>query len=318
MKLNFKQGIITHQTDLNDNPTFLQIVGAGVSLIVSPDVTLLTFSHGDEDYLFEENQTINSAWSGPFPSNQDHYLFWDIDMISGERTFGSTTIRPVVSQNQPGPVQNRHWFDTQSKQMKVYTGRRYVVKLRVFAAVLESGGNLVPYVKGTQVSLNTPSVAGVILFDDDNKPVKKFNRFGRGHFITTETPLSSQFSRLINFKLENSLHDGKATEFIPKYSCVTFKTQNSLSLAKYIEPDHPCIGVSSEDMFIGEAKNFITSGYIKNDLWNWVHPPGTLLFVGPTGEITTDVPQSFSIQNIGRIVTPQSIYVDIKQLIKLI
>jgi len=316
LKLEFKQGLVRFQTDINDNPTFLQQGGSGISLIVSPDPTLITFSHKNSNYLFEENQTVPNAWPAPFDLS-DQWLYWDIDLISGERTFGITKIKPVIGINKPAGVNDRHWFDTQAKEMKVFTGRRYVTKLRVFAAFLDEGGILNPYSIGSQVSIEEPNYAGTILFDEDNKPVKKFNRFGDGAFITTETPLSSQFSRLINFKLENALHDGKASEFIPKYHCVTFKELNKLNLAKFTNPTYPCIGVSSEDMHVGEARNFITNGYVKNEFWTWTQQPGTLLFVGPTGEITTEVPQSFSIQTIGHIVSPQTIYIDIKQIIKL-
>lgn len=316
MKLEFKQGIIRRQTDINDNPTFLQQSQNGISLIVSPDPTLITLSHKNSNYLFEENQTVTDAWPGPFEL-VDQWLYWDIDLISGERTFGITKIKPVISINQPAGVNDRHWFDSRSKEMKVFTGRRYVTKLRVFAAFLDEGGVLNPYNVGSQVSLDETNYAGTVLFDEDNKPVKKFNRFGDGAFITTETPLSSQFSRLINFKLENALHDSKAAEFIPKYYCVTFKNSNNLNLATFTDPTHPCVGISNEDMHIGEARSFITSGYIKNEFWSWTEEPGTSLFVGPTGEITTEPPQSFSIQNIGHIVSPHTIYIDIKQIIKL-
>lgn len=316
MKLEFKQGLVRYQSDINDNPTFLQLSPSGVTLNVSPDPTVLTFSHGSTDYLFEENQTIVDAWPGPFDT-KDRWLYWDIDIVSGERTFGTTTIKPVISHNQPAGVAGRHWFDTKTKEMKVYTGRRYVTKLRVFAGYLDEGNVIIHNPIGSQVNLDEPTHAGVILFDDDNKPVKKFNRFGNGHFITTESPLSSQFSRLINFKLENELNDGIADEFIPKYFCVTFKTANKFNLASHIYPQYPCIGIASEDMHVGEARNFITNGYIKNELWDWDQEPGTPLFVGATGEITTEVPQSFSIQNIGHIVSKHTIYINIKQIIKL-
>lgn len=316
MKLKFKQGIIRYQTDINETPTFLQNGPNGITLNVSPDPTLLTFSHGSTDYLFEENLTIVDAWLGPF-GTQDTWLYWDINIITGERTFGTTTIKPVISNNQPAGVEDRHWFDTQSKEMKVYTGRRYVTKLRVFAGYLDEGNVIIHNPVGSQVGLDEQNFSGVILFDDDNKPVKKFNRFGTGKFITTESPLSSQFSRLINFKLENELHDSIASEFIPKYYCVTSKAPNSINLASHIYPQYPCIGISSEDMHVGEARNIITNRFIKNELWNWPQPPGTSLFVGPTGEISTEVPQSFSIQNIGHIVSLDTIYIDIKQIIKL-
>lgn len=315
MKLNFKQGIIRYQTDISNNPTFLQKTVNGVTLNVSPDPTLLTFSHGDHNYTFEENTTIENAWQ--ITQNRDSWIYWDLDIITGERTFGITYIKPVYSINKPAGVNDRHWFDLQTKSMKVYTGSNYVTKLRVFAAFLDDGGVISHYETGSQVGLNESCYSGMILYDEDNKPLKKFNRRGDGAFITTETPLSSQFSKIINYKLENEIKEGIALEYIPKFFCMSHKENSKYVLASYITPIYPCIGISSEDMHTGEARTIYTNGYIKNELWDWPDSPGRLLFVGESGQITINVPQLYSIQNIGYIVSPNVIYVDIKQIIYL-
>ena len=43
MRINFRQGIVRHQTDGADNPVFLQKVGTNVNLLVSPDFTIVSF-----------------------------------------------------------------------------------------------------------------------------------------------------------------------------------------------------------------------------------------------------------------------------------
>jgi len=316
MKLAFRQGIVRYQTDINNTPTFLQLTGSGVNLNISPDSTVLTFAHGETNYLFEENQTVTNAWPAPFDP-VDQWLYWDLDVITGVRTFGITKIAPVDSHNAPAPVIDRHWFDLQTKKMMVFTGARYVEKLRVFAAKLDDGGVLIPYSIGTQSGLNTSNQSGMILFDDELNAVKKFNRFGRGEFLTTESPLSAQLSRIVNYKLEYEIKEAKADEFIPMFYCVSYVDYNLIRLTKNTIANYPCVGIASEDMHIGESRSFITSGHIRNDLWNWSAPVGTKLFVGQTGEITTTIPQLFSIQEIGTIVSPDTIYVSIKPLIKL-
>jgi len=316
MKLPFRQGIVRYQTDINDTPTFLQLTGSGVTLNVSPDPTVVTFSHGSTNYLYEENQTVPNAWAAPFDP-VDQWLYWDLDIITGVRTFGITKISPVDGVNQPAPAIDRHWFDLQSKKMMVFTGARYVEKLRVFAAKLDDGGVLIPYNIGSQSGLNETVNAGLILYDDEQQPVKKFDRFGRGNFLTTESPLSAQFSRIVNYKLEYEIKEAVANEFIPIHYCVSYFDYSVIRLSKNTIAEFPCIGIASEDMHIGEARSFITSGHIKDDSWNWTDPVGTKLFVGQTGEITTTIPQVFSIQEIGTIVAPNTIYIDIKPLIKL-
>ena len=201
--------------------------------------------------------------------------------------------------------------------MMVFTGARYVEKIRVFAAKLDDGGVLIPYAVGSQAGLHSPTRVGLILYDDEFKAVKKFDRFGRGEFITTETPLSSQFSRIVNYKLENEVKEAVTNEFIPEFYCVSYKDYNVIGLSKNTISDYPCVGIASEDMHVGEARSFIISGYIKNDSWNWSSSVGTKLFVGETGEITDIPPQAFSVQEIGSVVSPDTILVNINQLIKL-
>jgi len=136
MKLTFRHGLVRHQTDLSNNPTFLQRDGAYVNLIVSPDPTLFTIAHFDQDYLFVENQTVVHAW-GPFNAGIDYWLYWDVDLITGAITRGHTTVDPVTQSSVPvNPQQDQHWYDIINMVMKVYTGSQWVEVLRVFAAEL--------------------------------------------------------------------------------------------------------------------------------------------------------------------------------------
>jgi len=316
MKLPFRQGIVRYQTDINNTPTFLQLTATGVTLNVAPDPTVITFAHGETNYLFEENVTQVDAWAAPFQP-VDQWLYWDMDIITGARTYGTTTVAPVDSHNQPAPAADRHWFNLQTKKMMVFTGARYVEKLRVFAAKLDDGGVLIPYAVGSQAGLNQPNNTGLILYDDEQNAVKKFDRFGRGEFLTTESALSSQFARIVNFKLENEISEALAREFIPRFYCVGYSDYNEIELAKNNVLNSNCVGIAAEDMHVGEARTFITHGYVQNDLWTWTIPVGTKLFVGETGEVTEVVPQAFSVQEVGTVVSYNTILVNITQLIKL-
>ena len=67
MKLTFKQGIVKSQVDSNNVPTFLNKSSTSdyVSLYINATSTLITFSHGAVDYLYEESNSVEQAW-GPF------------------------------------------------------------------------------------------------------------------------------------------------------------------------------------------------------------------------------------------------------------
>jgi hypothetical protein len=278
----------------------------------SPDPTIITIAHLTTDYLFEESTTID-AWTGPFPPSKTMYLYWDIDMLSGERTFGKTEYNPITAANAPNnPHQDQHWFDLKNMVMKVWNGATWTEKLRVFAGHVANGGLLIQYPTGSQVGVLDTSYAGMMLFDDEGKPVKKYDRFNRGKFITTETPLSSQFPRIANFRLEPGMNEGKSIEHVPKWHAVCYKGPNELGLASYEDINRPAIGIALEDMYTSEVRGFHTKGFLTDPNWNWTAPPGSPLFVGVQGELTTNPPQYFSIQTVGSVVSKHQIYIDIQ------
>jgi hypothetical protein len=325
MQTTFRNGILRHQTDTVGNPTFLQLTGGGdLNLIVSPDPTILTFAQGNANYTFVENETVNAAW-GPFSGGDpDAWCFWDIDLKTGLRTFGITELEPIVDDEEPpAPGIGQHWFDTTQNAMFVYNGARFVQKIRLFSAKVENGSILLPFPIGSQVNINGKFRSGFILFDEDSKPVKKFQVFGLGEFIHTESELSSQFTKVANFKLEGLISEGEAQENIPKNFAVAYvgegtppETAGNIGLARNTEPCFPAVGVATEDMVPGEVRQFITQGFIKDDLFDFTGAiPGQPLFVGLTGELVFDPPQQDSVQRIGIVVDPQTILVDVKQIL---
>ncbi len=319
-RLNFRQGIVRRQNDSSNNPIFLQKSGGGVyiDLVVSPEPTIFTIAHYDEDYLITENQTVPHAW-GPFSSGVDYWLYWDIDQLTGEITRGFTLVSPVDEPVAPtSPVVDQHWYDMSNKTMKVWNGHSWIEYIRLFACKYQQGSTIIPQPIGSQAGFNNvPTDAGAILFDNEQKPLKKFRRDRRGTFITTESALSSQSSRISNFRMENLINTGKAIENIAIYQPVAWHSYGNLVLARNNVPQFPAIGVSSEDMYIGEVRTYITKGYIQHDLWEFSNPVGTPLFVSSDGQLTTAVPNSISMQYMGYIVDKNTIFIDPGNIILL-
>ena len=319
MRISFRNGIVRQQSDITNQPNFLQTSSGGqkVSLIVSPDPTIVSFAHSTANYLFEERKTITNAWNGPFsPGVISYWLYWDIDLVTGIRTFGHTTTQPVDGAITPiAPQVDQHWFDITTNLMKVWNGQRWVTKIRCFAGKYSNGSVLIQYPPGTQVGINTANDSGYILFDDDDKPVKKFDQFNQGKFITTETPLASQFAQAANFKLEASIELVECIENVSKWYAVCYKSAGKIGLAMPIDIAHPAVGVAPEDLYATEVRGIITSGFIRDPNWNWTQDPETPIFVGPTGELTTTVPQAHSLQQIGYIVSPTTLFIEVRQII---
>lgn len=315
-RISFRQGIVrTHSTALQFTSGNTVIL---VNAISGP--VIYTFADSDQDYLYEEAGTVNPAWTN-LPSSNQYWLYYELDPLTGERKFGTTLYNPVSQSNAPNsPKVGQHWFDTIENIQNEWNGSRWVRKIRVFAARV-NGTSINQFPIGSQAGLDTSVRSGYLLFDDQNKtrPIKRFDRRGRGTFITTETDIFSQFSNLTGFRPEQAIVDGKAIEPIGQYQCIALKGERELGLAKYTEPTNSCIGIALEGFATGEVHSYVTTGYLTDDNFSTLLPaadfskgPGTLVFVSDTGEMTTDVPQSFSIQQVGVIVDSSTIFVNIQ------
>lgn len=309
MIINFRQGIIQKQT----SPSFLSFVGGIVSLNRNTQDTIVSFAYGTDNYLFREAATITNAWIGPFQSGTDYWLYWDIDLFSGERTFGITLLEPLngsVYPNNPGIGQ--HFFDQKEKIMKEWNGSKWNHVIRVFAAKLSSGAILEEYTVGSQVGLSGVNSAGYLLFTTEGEPIKTSDRFGRGRFITTETFLSSQDDPNNTYKLQRIDYSFKAVENIPAFHGVCIKGINQIGLASSEFPEFPCIGVATEEILKDEIKFFTTNGIIENINWNFLENPGNYIWLGKTGELISIMPVDISAQKIAIILTNNTILLDIQ------
>jgi len=272
MKLSFRQGIVRHQQDALGTPTFLNVAGGNVSLIVSPDPTIITFVHGTKDYLYTERQSVPNAW-GPFAPGADQWLYWQLNPVTGTREFGSTNLEPIETGSMPtGPNIGQMWFDTTTKMWREWNGASWVEKIRVFACRLENGTTPrsmsinAPVFTGTQVGLTTSTRAGGLAFDGSGKPI----RTGDNKFFTTEDVFVTGVPSGASVRVSNILIPGIAQEPLAAYSVVEYDDFNKLVHASPYTQGIKLYGFIEEDAPTGEVINFITEGMIVNDDWDFV------------------------------------------------
>lgn len=329
MIINFRQGIEQQLLNGQGKPAFLALGSPGVNLIASfSHPTIIAMAQGQSDYLFQEASNITNAWAGPFVANA--WLYWDINLLTGVRTFGTTAFMPVEASNPPTQSttngltytslqSDQHWFDTANFLMKVWNGSIWVVKVRVFAGSV-LGGVLTQYSTGTQVGLSNVQVnAGYLLYDENNAPVKKYQPFNLGEFITTTTPFASQFSQLQNYRLETAIQTAAAAGTIAQYKAVCYSAADQIQAAScnFVSPAKPAIGVVTQDIYAGEVTDFIVGGYVVDPLGkfntNYTYVVGGYVFVDANGFLApAPCPPSGSAQRIGIVVDPNTIYVDIQ------
>lgn len=293
MRINFRQGIVIAP------PGFLQLNGTTVDLVVAPPAyTAVAFADGPTDYLHTERTPVTSAWTGPFtPGSQDYWLFWDLNTITGLRTFGHTLLAPVEGPIAPvSPAVDQHWFDTVNNVMKVFSGNgRWIKKIRVFAAKLENGsvlisvGQLNPAYEGSQISTltATPTMAGPILYDINGDAIKRDGPL----FFTTEDVVVTGAASAGQLKLAAINIEAVAVANIPAYSIVHFVDFNKITLATNITTTNGAYGMIDVDVTTGEVVNVAMEGLITNPTWDWttagVNAP---LYVSLTGVLTPTPP----------------------------
>lgn len=290
-----------------------------MDLLVNTTNTLITLAHGDVDYLFEETQTILSAWQGPFNSPK-HWLYWDINPNTGERTFGHTNIQPIFQPSQPSsPQQGLMWYNTTNNTMYEYTGIVFVEVIRLFAGSIVSG-SISYYPQSSQVGVNQKSKAGFILFDDSGQPVRRAtsNKRRFGKFLTTESNFLSHASNAVSIRMELYNDTVTSQDNASAYSVVRRINDRDVILARSDDPlNDGAAGILSEDASVGNATTIITQGVVYESTWNWSEGSGTKLFYDESGILTTAPQTSGIFQQVGVILSTNKILIDIQQPIIL-
>jgi len=100
MRISFRQGVVSHQT----GPTgFLQLnISGNIDCLANNRPVTVTTAHKDANYIFSEDKTVENAWIGPFAGPTKYWLYWDFDLLTWDRTFGYTTLEPLVQPLPPG------------------------------------------------------------------------------------------------------------------------------------------------------------------------------------------------------------------------
>ncbi len=309
MRVNFRQGIVSHQTDTFGTPTFLQVSGGYVSVMTANAPTIVTFIHGTKDYLYTERLTQLNAW-GPFGAT-DQWLYWQINPATGEREFGSTDLEPLMGTTPPVATIGQMWFNTSSQLWYEYNGAAWVEVIRVFACKLVGGVTPIsmsinaPDFRGTQVGLEVASRSGALTFDGAGKPI----RTGDRKFFTTEDQFFTGISTGARLRVGNILIPGIAMQPLHKFQVVEFSDFNEITPATPFTQLTRVYGILEEDAPTGDVVDFVTEGQIYNEAWDWMTAGAAVndpVYIDDAGEIQLS-PHIGAQMPIGTVIGPQEI-----------
>lgn len=292
MRISFRQGLV--HVPVN----FLSLASGQVSLnIPLTDTVVMAFADHTNDYLFTERATVSNAWAGPFNPGTNYWLYWDINVLTGVRTFGHTLYTPIEGATAPAsPVLDQHWFDTVNNAMFVWSGTTWVHKIRVFAAQLTAGSLFVsmsissPIYTGTQIGslTNIPVDVGALIFDANGSgPIKKAD----GSFFTTTALALTGSVSSAHVKMSTIIIEAIAQSNIADYSVVRFTAFNEVATATNYLIDNGTYGICEYGTTAGGIVNITLEGLIENPNWDWtaagVNAP---LYVDVNGYLTPTAP----------------------------
>lgn len=292
MRVPFRQGIIRYpySGSLQD---FLQASGSDINLTADNGPTEVTFAHHNTNYLHIENATVSAAWTS-FTSSTDQWLYWDIDLLTGTRTFGITLVAPVFGPTEPtSPTTDLHWYDTINEVMKNYQSGSFSEVARVFAAKFDGVGTFtslsaglpnLPFA-GSQVGLiDSSNLSGRIIFDDSGTVIIRSS----GELFTTEDQFFATGSRVNSVRLESNGHIATATENIAAFNVVKYVSAGKVSQAGYNDTGSTVFGMTVEDIVSNNNGTIILQGVIKNTNWNWTTIGAELWVNGPSNGLLTE------------------------------
>jgi hypothetical protein len=309
MLLNFCNGIVQKQPII----PFLIKNGKFISLNCTTAPLILTFSHGSSNYLTIHPDVIKNAW-GPFNKLKDYYLYVDIDINTAEISFGATHLPPKSISKLPLHAEiGQHYFEFKSRKMyEKRSGLTWKEVIRVFVGEFRKSAILKCYDIVSNFNLNTINYSGMILFDENRKPIKKENS---QEFLTTESELTIENGYI--GKIDQHLNLTKCLEAIPKHSCISISIDNkNYMYCKLAKNGLHCNGITQNGHASGDIVNYIKYGYLYDVLgWNFSKPSGSPLFLSENGTIS-ETPSRYIIQQVGFIVDSNTIFVDIKNPIK--
>ena len=279
MRIDFRHGIISSQTA----PFLFYNNSSGhVDLLANNAPLVLTVAHKSSNYVHSEDNTVPSAWTGPFSPSTSYWLYIEFDTRTFERSFGFTTEAPIAQATPPtSPTLETTWFNTDTVEQFRWVGENFARVNRVFIARLDnriftSVSQKSPAFIGTQIGSNQSVLAGRVMFSEFGNPITRLDTT----FLTTEDQFFTNQSQIIGVRLESNVSTATALESLASFQIVALDINGRLRTAQYSDIQNNIIAVVTENLLAGEIGNIVIQGVVNNPHWNFSGlPAGTPLWV---------------------------------------
>lgn len=283
MRINFRQGLVSSETDGSGQPNFLTGNGTGITLRTSNRPVVFSLASGAKNYTISFYSDVLAWPVDMFAGITEAWLYIDVNRASSARRYGLSTAAPSYGPTAPtAPVNDQLWFDTTTNTMKAYnlSALAWFATLRVVAGHYTTTDlSCVPF--GTQIGINGQSVvSGSIVVDGFGVALKD----SYGNFITTEDILLVDGAPSYAAKLESNVTVVPAGETLAAFHVIKYQNDGKAVPASYDDVGSNIIGITTTTANANDPVDIVLAGKVHNPMWNW-ESANVTLWVGENGEL---------------------------------
>lgn len=260
MNVDFRNGIVSAQSNY-----LTKTLGGtyAVSIVTNTKDLILTASHGASEYLISFYNNITDAWT--FNGTDTHYLYVDIDNVTGQLSYGSSLVPVTYGVNFPiSPVVGETFFNNSTNQSYQWSGDSWVKRIRVFVGFVNNTG-VTEYGIGTVTGSSVPYVSGSIIYSGNGRGILKHDKTfltATDRVLINEVPFGAS-------TIEQSALSVKAADTLAGNRFVKLNSQGYLTYANPVDVGVSLIFVLTEPLNVGEVTFLPVGGVINNPSWNW-------------------------------------------------
>lgn len=317
MLVKFRHGVVKQRKDTVGNPASI-MVDAGCFRLTASKTNVFTFtvSYEQFDYLFDidHDKLFWKIEPGRW------FLFLQVDFLTSEITTGKSRFPVFYTDNEPQNVEDgQHWYDVNESVMRVYEDGVWKDTLRLFVGHAE-GDKLTQMRVGSQFTTETPIRPIYPVYDTFGYPMRVRSPKDRvGQMPAFQGSITKDLSRSRTLvRLGDFLVGSTASTYLHPFCLVHLLPGSKVKFSDSTDPFNRVIGMVVDGAETGSLVDIKTFGFVKNSNWDWSNAEiSRPLFSDGAGNVTT-IPQETGVhQQVGFVLSRDTIFLDIKRPIIL-
>lgn len=286
MRIYFRHGLYRAEKDATGRASLINVGTPGLVAKVANSPIIWSIAHHEKNYTVSEYNAVVFATPSDLAVAAESWLYVDLDLSSGKKTYGVTITAPSYGLTAPtAPVDDQHWFDLNNNTTKVYSSATKTWHERVRLVFGHWNGVTftgIDYGSSVGVSVAAGTNSGSIIYDATGRALKD----SRGRFVTAVDKMFSDGAATHQFMLESNITRATANENIPAFHVVRWVDFDTVELANYADTSDSVVAITLSAATKGNPVELCIQGKVINDAWQWTNVNATL-WINKNGEFST-------------------------------